>query len=906
MLRYRLQNQFQSFANVKGKHNSPGHAFRFFLGQGFIIAAIFLNALAPQITLAQQGTTDSVLVYLPLVLKAGAGTPPLAADGPTIGPVNANLGDYPGSAIPKYNKLELTFNVDTVAQNLQLPYDASPPPGVTPKIGVTVNALFTPDNWQTVFIQPAFYYQDFDYQIKSGADWISPTSNFSWKVRFAPNQTGAWQYKLTAQDATGTTETTPQSFTVVDSGNKGFIRVSPNDPRYFEYDDGSYFPALGYNLNYRRVDWVNPVQGNEATFQTMSENHIQLVRIWLSQWSIYGSAWNPWRSHNPAHNTQDPDIRLRHDAVFDGSGPTEPQPPIAVPTSETFLWLSYDETVFSDGKQWNFTPCMLLGEETPRIPVERNITYHLRVRYREQGLAGPKVTGKPYGFTVKLGGWLWDETDESKRCYAPDTGTLLAATYSTAANWQHYADPDNAGWQILEGTFNSGNTDFLDKFYLALENVTAGNVFVDYVWVEKDLGNGQYGPNLIYKPWMAPHLYFDQRESYAFDQVLELARQYNIYFKPVILEKHDYALNIFERDGSMSPKLPHQNGWQLFYGAGREEIGKTKVRWLQEAWWRYLQARWGFSPNIHSWELLNEGDPGAPLHRMLVDEMGKYFQTAFIPAGQTTLHPDRHLVTTSFWSSFPNSFWGSSDYPYVDYADVHHYANEGSTEPLGYIYDPSDFYDAALFSQKLSMVHGAKQPDGPGKPVMRGETGWAFNGSDVFAQNQTNGLWLHNFIWAGINSGGLIESYWVGSPTQDHIYNSTHDHRPMFKTYYNFIYNIPLSNGYYQEAGAVPSTPNLRAWGQKDLVNGQAHLWLQNSNHTWKNVLDGKAISGVTGTVTLDGFQPGKQYTLEWWDTTKPDPAQQIVQTETITGQPDGSLVIGVNNLTTDIAVKIR
>jgi len=42
----------------------------------------------------------------------------------------------------------------------------------------------------------------------------------------------------------------------------------------------------------------------------------------------------------------------------------------------------------------------------------------------------------------------------------------------------------------------------------------------------------------------------------------------------------------------------------VFYGLGRSQ---NKVRWIQQTWWRYLQARWGYSPNIHSWELTNEG-----------------------------------------------------------------------------------------------------------------------------------------------------------------------------------------------------------------------------------------------------------------------------------------------------------
>jgi hypothetical protein len=48
--------------------------------------------------------------------------------------------------------------------------------------------------------------------------------------------------------------------------------------------------------------------------------------------------------------------------------------------------------------------------------------------------------------------------------------------------------------------------------------------------------------------------------------------------------------------------------------------------------------------------------------------------------------------------------------------------------------------------------------------------------------------------------------------------------------------------------------------------NGQAHLWIQNRAHTWKNVVDGVSISDVTLTVTVSGFQPGESYAVQWWD----------------------------------------
>jgi len=338
-----------------------------------------------------------------------------------------NVG-YGGGEVSRREKLEITFEIkDSTAQNLQFPYDPNPPAGIKPEIGISVDALFTPDNWQTVYTQPAFYYQEFEDAVKSGQEWFYPSGRFFWKVRFSPNQEGTWQFKIRAQDKGGITETEPQSFTVTASNNRGFVRVSKKDPRYFEFEDGTYFPGLGYNMNYRDVDWVNPVLANRDNFQKMSQNGIQLVRIWLSQWAIYGSAWNPWKA-----------IQL---------GGYIP------PTALTF------EGVYPGSELSN--RCMFIGNWEAAAPaVKRNTNYRVRIRYKTEGIDPAKVIvpGKPCGFVAKTGGWLWNDKDETKRCYYPGTGTPVTP----------YQNQNTSDWQILTGTINSGNHDFLPDFYLTM------------------------------------------------------------------------------------------------------------------------------------------------------------------------------------------------------------------------------------------------------------------------------------------------------------------------------------------------------------------------------------------------------------------------------------------------------
>jgi hypothetical protein len=98
------------------------------------------------------------------------------------------------------------------------------------------------------------------------------------------------------------------------------------------------------------------------------------------------------------------------------------------------------------------------------------------------------------------------------------------------------------------------------------------------------------------------------------------------------------------------------------------------VRWLQQAWWRYLIARWGYSPAIHSFEYVNEGDPYNSNHYNAANAMSQYLDDH---------DPSHHMGTTSFWAAFPNAeFWSNTSYPAIDYADLHQYVNQGDTQSM--------------------------------------------------------------------------------------------------------------------------------------------------------------------------------------------------------------------------------
>jgi len=58
-----------------------------------------------------------------------------------------------------YDRFEAQFEIQSSAANPYLPYDPNPPAGLSPGEGILVDALFSPDQWNTIYTQPAFWYQ---------------------------------------------------------------------------------------------------------------------------------------------------------------------------------------------------------------------------------------------------------------------------------------------------------------------------------------------------------------------------------------------------------------------------------------------------------------------------------------------------------------------------------------------------------------------------------------------------------------------------------------------------------------------------------------------------------------------------------------------------------------------------
>ncbi|MDD5644770.1 MAG: DUF5060 domain-containing protein [bacterium] len=106
-----------------------------------------------------------------------------------------------------------------------------------------------------------------------------------WKIRFSPEETGVYCFRVHLKDRRGEEESEQYSFNVKPSGKDGFIRVDlKKSGRYPFFDSGKAFFAVGMN-----VAWVNEAKQTfdyDRYFNRLSENGCNFARIWSVRWNL--------------------------------------------------------------------------------------------------------------------------------------------------------------------------------------------------------------------------------------------------------------------------------------------------------------------------------------------------------------------------------------------------------------------------------------------------------------------------------------------------------------------------------------------------------------------------------------------------------------------------------------------
>lgn len=508
-----------------------------------------------------------------------------------------------------FDPFQARFDLKTIATHLSLPFDAHLPKGLEKISGISVDAVFSSPGGQQI-LQPAFLYQPVQITAVDGIDHDLPVGKPYWMVRFTPQVAGKWDLRLRATDAGGTVlypPAAPITFTV-----SGLSQNTYRSRGFLRTStrDTRYFEFQNgtpfIGTGFNTgIDSVSKIQ---AQFENYEKNRVNLLRIWMSGDGINGSQWTPWAS-----------FHLSYDGYLPGT---------SLETRDTFP--GHDTAFLLDDSN----PCLFQGWQGGLVPVEPNKTYTVWSRVKV------KNVGKE-GFVIKTGGWL------EKKCSQAGQGIALTQPLS-----------GSTGWTELTATFQTKpGQSWLDNLFLARQGTT-GTALVDEVRVY--LSDDPDRTNILRQPSPDSHLSFDPIGSARWDAIIASAETQGIYLKVVIDEKNEWIRNHIDASGNFVDKGDNNN----FYASPG-----TKVRWLEQAWWRYIIARWGYSTAVHSFEYVNEGDPYNGNHYEAANTMAQFFHQN---------DPSRHMVTTSFWHSFPNiEFWSNPLYKDIDYVDLHAYVSTG-------------------------------------------------------------------------------------------------------------------------------------------------------------------------------------------------------------------------------------
>lgn len=109
-----------------------------------------------------------------------------------------------------------------------------------------------------------------------------------WGLRYAPDKPGQHTVQIELRKNGGEPELVQTvDFAAEDRGGRGFIRVSPENPRYFAYDNGESFFPLGENMG-----WVNPIERWPEYLGRLGETGANWIRIWMGTWGLLALEWD--------------------------------------------------------------------------------------------------------------------------------------------------------------------------------------------------------------------------------------------------------------------------------------------------------------------------------------------------------------------------------------------------------------------------------------------------------------------------------------------------------------------------------------------------------------------------------------------------------------------------------------
>jgi hypothetical protein len=221
-----------------------------------------------------------------------APVPPVVPYDPRgLGEVAVSVSGRSGVEVPRYGVAEVTLSAAETYANpyLQMPGDNETPGFVT--------GIFTGPSGQRIAVD---------------GFWDGGST---WKLRVAPTEVGTWTYTTSSAD-TGLDGVTG-TFTSIPSDGKGFIRVDPDHPHHFAWDDGTpfYWAGVGAWVSHYPYDIAESsrLRVDDGTFDSYAKTRAE-QGFTTTHWGFYGFGKPGFRDRNqvneggPPFVNYDPDL----------------------------------------------------------------------------------------------------------------------------------------------------------------------------------------------------------------------------------------------------------------------------------------------------------------------------------------------------------------------------------------------------------------------------------------------------------------------------------------------------------------------------------------------------------------------------------------------------------------------
>ncbi len=171
--------------------------------------------------------------------------------------------------VPRRGLFELTLNINAAYANPFAPEE------------IDVYALFKAPDGKAVRVN-GFLNRPHARRLENDHEIIVPTGEPVWMIRFSPGVEGKWTYTVHVKDRTGEVSAPEAGFEVLASPAPGFIRVCPQNPRNFAYENGQPCFLVGENLCW---SWKRGTYDFDDWLAALSAAGGNWIRIWMCSWN---------------------------------------------------------------------------------------------------------------------------------------------------------------------------------------------------------------------------------------------------------------------------------------------------------------------------------------------------------------------------------------------------------------------------------------------------------------------------------------------------------------------------------------------------------------------------------------------------------------------------------------------